>query len=60
MNKLKIVANNKCKDTLSRTIRMSGKTYDDITALAEEYHISFNSIVNQMIEYALENLEKNN
>ena len=57
MSKLKIVSNNKGKDTITRTIRMSGETYDSIAALAEEDHISFNSVVNQILEYGLDNLD---
>lgn len=57
MEKLKIIANNKNKDTITRTIRMSGKTYDKITAVAEKNNISFNSVVNQIIEYGLKNLD---
>ena len=58
MAKLKIISNNKGRDTLSRTIRMSGKTYDEVVAIAEETHLSFNNIVNQMIEYALKNIDR--
>ncbi|MBO5477308.1 MAG: hypothetical protein J6A15_06115 [Clostridia bacterium] len=57
MEKLKIVANTRNKDTITRTIRMSGKTYDRITAVAEKNNISFNSVVNQIIEYGLKNLD---
>ncbi len=57
MDKLKIVANNKGKDTITRTIRMSGDTYDKIAYLAEKNNISFNSVVNQIIEYGLDNLD---
>lgn len=57
MEKLKIIANNRNKDTITRTIRMSGKTYDRITAVAEKNNISFNSVVNQIIEYGLKNLD---
>lgn len=57
MEKLKIKANNRNKDTITRTIRMSGKTYDKICAVAEKNEISFNSVVNQIIEYGLKNLD---
>ena len=57
MEKLKIIANNRNKDTITRTIRMSGKTYDRITAVAEKNNISFNSVVNLIIEYGLKNLD---
>lgn len=59
MDKLKIVNLSKGKDTITRTIRISGKTFDKITELAEKNNTSFNSVVNQIIEYGLENLEEN-
>ena len=34
MGKLKIVVNKKGKDTIARTIRMSGVTFDKITIIA--------------------------
>ncbi len=58
MEKLKIVDNSKNKDTITRTIRMSGETYDKICLIAEQKKISFNSVVNQIIEYGLRNLDE--
>ncbi len=58
MGKLEIVVDNKTKDSITRTIRMSGKTYDKIAAIAEEKGISFNNVVNQLIEYGLNNLKE--
>lgn len=43
----------KLKDTITHTIRFSGETYDKICKIAEENGISFNSVVNQIIEYFL-------
>ena len=37
---------------------MNGKTFDKINELAEKNNLSFNSVVNQIIEYGLENLEE--
>ena len=56
MEKLKINSDNKGKDSITRTIRMSGATFDKITELAEKNSISFNSVINQIIEYGLNNL----
>ena len=56
MEKLKIVNSFKRDDTITRTIRISGKTFDKISELAEKNNISFNSVVNQIIEFGLENL----
>lgn len=58
MEKLKIVKEQKGNDTVTRTIRMSGATFDKINALAEKNKISFNSVINQIIEYGLNNLEE--
>lgn len=58
MEKLKIDKSQKNNDTITRTIRISGKTFDKINELAEKNNLSFNNIVNQIIEYGLENLEE--
>lgn len=57
MNKLKIENNSKSNDTITRTIRISGNTFDKINELAEKNNLSFNSVINQIIEYGLKNLE---
>ena len=57
MEKLKIEKNQKQNDTITRTIRMSGETFDKINELAEKNEISFNSVINQIIEYGLNNIE---
>lgn len=59
MGKLKIKSDKKRKDTITRTIRVSGTTFDKISILAEKNKLSFNSIVNQILEYGLENIEDN-
>ena len=59
MGKLKIVVNKKGKDTIARTIRMSGLTFDKITLIAEENGISFNNLANQLLEYGLDNIDEN-
>lgn len=57
MGKLKIEKNSKTKDTITRTIRISGTTFDKINTIAEKNDLSFNSVINQIIEYGLKNLE---
>ena len=54
--KLKIENVKKSNDTITRTIRISGKTFDKINELAEKNDLSFNNVINQIIEYGLENL----
>lgn len=58
MEKLKILNFSKRNDTITRTIRISEKTFDKISDLAEKNNISFNSVINQIIEFGLENLEE--
>ncbi len=58
MGKLKIKNNCKSNDTVTRTIRISGNIFDKITELAEKNNLSFNSVINQIIEYGLNNLEE--
>ena len=43
------------KESLTRTIRISGKVYDEICEIAELNDISFNSVVNQILENFLNN-----
>lgn len=57
MEKLKISNSTKNTDTITRTIRMSGHAFDAITDLAEKYSLSFNNVVNQIIEYGLANID---
>ena len=58
MGKLIIENGNKKKDTITRTIRLSGEVYDKIFKLADKNNITFNNAVNQLIEYALKNVEE--
>lgn len=58
MEKLKIIKEQKGNDTVTRTIRISGTTFDRINELAEKNKISFNSVINQIIEYGLNNLNE--
>ena len=48
----------KNNDTVTRTIRISGTTFDKINELVEKNEISFNSVINQIIEYGLNNLDE--
>lgn len=56
MSKLKIVGKKSTKDSITRTIRMSGDSFDKITFIAEKEKISFNNVVNQLLEYGLKNI----
>ena len=56
MEKLKIEKSSKTNDSVTRTIRISGSAFDKITKLAESHDISFNCVINQIIEFGLRNL----
>lgn len=45
--------------SISRTIRMKEETFDRINEINRKTGVSFNKIVNQCIEYALEHYEEN-
>ena len=45
--------------SISRTIRMKEETFDRINEINRQTGVSFNKIVNQCIEYALEHYEEN-
>ncbi|MBQ2752199.1 MAG: hypothetical protein IJF25_06430 [Oscillospiraceae bacterium] len=55
MKPFKIDVSEEKNTSVSRTIRMKASTFDAIEALNRKTGVSFNRIVNQCIEYALEN-----
>lgn len=57
MNKFKISKSSKSNDTITRTIRINGTTFDKINELVEKNGLSFNNVINQIIEYGLKNLD---
>lgn len=59
MEKLKIQKSAKTNDSVTRTIRISGTTFDKISQLADENEVSFNCVINQIIEFGLKNLKEN-
>lgn len=58
MEKLTIKKEQKGNNTVTRTIRISGETFTKIEELAEKNGISFNNVINQIIEFGLKNLEE--
>jgi len=44
--------------SINRTIRIKPECYDKIMEISEKTGVSFNKIVNQCLDYALENLEE--
>lgn len=57
MEFLKISGRCPRKDSITRTIRLSGKSFDKISQIAEENDISFNNVINQIIEFGLAHVE---
>ncbi len=57
MEKLKIEKSSKTSNSVTRTIRISGATFDKISELADKNEVSFNCVINQIIEFGLSNLE---
>lgn len=53
MDKLVIEKSSKASNSVTRTIRISGKTFDKINEIAEKNEISFNCVINQIIEFGL-------
>ena len=45
---------------INLTIRIKADTFDKINELSEKTGVSFNKIINQCIEYALDNMEEDN
>ena len=57
MEFLKISGRCPRKDSITRTIRLSGKSFDKISQIAEENDIYFNNVIKQIIEFGLAHVE---
>ena len=58
MEKLKIKKETQKISSINRTIRIKPECFDKLMELSEKNGISFNKVVNQCLEYALENLDE--
>lgn len=58
MGKLVIKKETERISSINRTIRIKPEVFDKLMELSEKNGISFNKVVNQCLEYALENLEE--
>lgn len=58
MEKLEIVGNIKSRDSISRTIRLKGETFDKINEISEKKGISFNNVINQIIEFGIQHIKE--
>ena len=56
MDSLKFEKAVKAPNSVTRTIRISGKNFDKITELAEKHEISFNAVINQIIDYGIKHI----
>lgn len=59
MDKFKIDTAERKINSISRTIRLKAETFDRINEINRQTGVSFNKIVNQCIEFALEHYEEN-
>ena len=57
MDKFHITRGGKDEDSINRTIRWRGLIYDRIMLLSEKYKVSFNRLVNDAVQFALDRLE---
>ena len=58
MKRFKINNKEEKISSINRTIRLKPETFERLTMLSEKNNISFNKLVNQCIEYALNNLDE--
>ena len=58
MGKLVIKSDVDAMKSINRTIRIKPECFDKLMELAEKHNISFNKVVCQCLDYALENLEE--
>lgn len=58
MDKFKIPYGGKDNDSINRTIRWRGNIYDKLMELSEKHHVSFNRLVNECVQFALEHLDE--
>lgn len=59
MDYLKIEKSTKTNKSITRTIRISGDTFDKISDLAEKHETSFNCVINQIIVFGLNHINEN-
>lgn len=52
-----IAPNRRVEPSINRTLRLKESMINIIQNLADEKNISFNSLVSQMLQYCLDNLE---
>ena len=58
MDKFKIPHGGKDENSINRTIRWRGPIYDKLMELTEKHNASFNRIVNDAVQFALDRLDE--
>ena len=58
MGKLVITPDTEKISSINRTIRIKPDCFDKIMEISSKTGVSFNKVVNQCLEYALDNLEE--
>lgn len=58
MKKLVIKPDEEKISSINRTIRIKPEVFDKIMEISEKTGVSFNKVVTQCLDYALENLEE--
>ncbi len=58
MEKFKINKDEVKISSINRTIRIKPESFEKLMDLSEKNNISFNKVINQCIEFALNNLEE--
>ena len=60
MAKFRVNTDRYKESAINRTIRIKAEYFDKVMDLSKQTNVSFNKIINQCIEYALNNLEEEN
>ncbi|MDD3229252.1 MAG: hypothetical protein PHE09_08540 [Oscillospiraceae bacterium] len=56
MKPFEISKENEKISSINRTIRLKPEIFEKLMLLSEEHQVSFNKLINQCIEYALDNM----
>jgi len=58
MDKFRISKEGQDKDSINRTIRFRGTIYDKLMTLTDKTKVSFNRLVNEALQFALDRLDE--
>jgi len=57
MDKFKIPIGGKDNESINRTIRWQGHLYDRLMDIVDKHKVSFNRLVNECVEFALDRID---